>query len=188
MDELIPASESKLFKEYLADMVHTTLELDVSITPKLKKAHRDHDFDWFYNMSNMLIAPSLDRIISADEPPPIEVIDTLPDLLAIDNKILRKYMTLYVLLVEKEGEQPRLGIGTAASQAQGSAPRVGHYRNETIYMLSRFTKQSMDEGFKISRLCVLLVVPLPQNQDARPLMRAWILTLEASFTWTFWSV
>lgn len=188
MDQLLPASDSKLFKEYLADMVHITLELDVCITPKLKTAHREHDFEWFYNESNMLIAPGLDRIIAGDEPPPIEVIDDLPDLLSIENKTLEKFMTLYVLLVEKPGEQPRLGIGTAASQSKGSAPRVGHYRGEMIYMLSKYTKQSLDEGFKITRLCILLVIPLPQNLDARPLMRGWILTLEASFTWTFWSV
>lgn len=72
----------------------------------------------------MLIAPKLDRIVSGDESPPIEVTGGLFNTLNLDDKVSRRFATLALTCRGKDGGEVRVQIGTAVSQSEGADPRT----------------------------------------------------------------
>lgn len=188
MDTLVSADSSKLFKTYLSDILAATIQTDSQMTQKLKNVHQEQSIEWFFKESKISFAPGLDKVLASETSPPIEFFINLPSAVDMDRAELLEVMLVYGLALEKFGEDPRLGIGSAAKQTTGAADRIQNYRGEIIWKLSRYTQQSLKEGFEITNVGVLIVVRLPPPGRLRPLMRALILTIEAGLTWTFWAV
>jgi hypothetical protein len=96
-----------------------------------------------------------------------------------------KMWAIYVLVLEKSGQRPKLYFGCCTEKRSGVSTRLGQYRRREN--LPRFVKLALKDGFQITPTGFLCWVPLPDAAD-RFKLRVAMLLLEAMFSLYFWAM
>lgn len=186
MDELEVADGQVLY-EQLSGTWSDVIKMDALMTSQLRSLFRKRDFDSFWAEADILTAPNLGEVLASPTPPPFEYFVELPCVLDMEKKELRGFNIVYGLPLVKPGRKPRLGIGSMADQKQGAAPRTRDYKDEVIWKLSKYTKESIALGYKIANVGAFMAIRRPPPEDS-PAYRGLTLQFEAGMTWRFWSV
>lgn len=134
--------------------------------------------------SPLEFAPGLLQIFQSPTAPTIAYFKTL-------SLHLDKLWAVYLLVLEKDGERPRIYIGTSTRE-RGVRHRMSQYdrRSSTgkyVDTIPRYVETSFKEGFAITHKCLLAwtAIPLPSDQYK---VRCLFLVLETIFTLSFWAM
>lgn len=163
------------------DLVWGLINLDVPswyINPAFKSTFKERsDYDSVAASSPLTMAPSMDAVLSAAVPPPLDFFRSLPD------EPEGSHWGVYALLMEKSGSKPGLYIGTGTNADLGVWARMQMYKPGGS-LLPRFVKLRFEQGYHISRIALLCWTPVPAPGLA-PRVRARFLLLEAAFAVAF---
>ncbi len=170
------------------DRAQKNLTLDKEFTSQdaMQSVMHSAGFEW---------APGLLECLQSDTPPTIDWFKTLP----------MHYSTwgVYVLVLEKDGESPRLYTSSGTSADIGVRKRMDVYdlRMELLRLqlvdnsiedkpnskIPRFVEDSLAEGFIITSKGLLGWTPIPRPSEVWSL-RCFVLVLEATFSMAFWTM
>lgn len=150
----------------------------------------DNGLEYFFEQNATYVSESLARVLVNDTPPPAEFIKECPSILDFSDHFLYRHHIDYGILLEKPGCKPRLYPGSAAGQARGAFDRVQDYKLERVSTYSQRTRESIDQGFKITHIGVLVAMPKKPrvSPNLTPVARLWALFLEACFTYWLWAL
>jgi hypothetical protein len=130
-------------------------------------------------LSQLTFCAGLKEVLSAPTPPPIGW------FLQLDPHIPKSSWGVYLMVLEKDGHEPCIYVGSSVDVTQGIWARLGqHLRGARDP--SR-VKQVKDEGYKIVHLTILAYMGIPTPPE-RTKSRALIRILEACFHYVFWSM
>jgi hypothetical protein len=149
------------------------------INPKFKAAFSNSNVYNSLVESCTLITPSgLDSILASNNPPPHSFFLNLP------RPKDEKFWAIYALWFTKEGETPKLYVGSGTSRDQGVEERLASYKATESLKLPRFVQQAFKNGFTLAHIGFLCWTPLPPD-GLVPRLRARFLLLESLFTIAF---
>lgn len=136
-------------------------------------------------ISPLQFAAGLLQIFQSPTAPTIAYFKTLP-------LYLDKLWAVYLLVLEKAGERPRIYIGSGTSAEGGVRRRMTTYdrrsdTGEPQSTISEYVETSLQEGYAITHKCLLAWTPLPLPSD-RYELRCLFLVLETICTLCFWAM
>ncbi|OAQ72199.1 pyruvate carboxylase [Pochonia chlamydosporia 170] len=127
--------------------------------------------------SQFTFAPGLLEVLHSTTPPAISYFKSLP--------LHTKVWAVYVLVLKKPAERPKIYIGCCAEKRSGVATRLGQYNRGMN--LPRFVRIALDKGYDISHTGLLCWTMIPTAAMRVPL-RAAILLLETTFSLYLWAM
>lgn len=135
-------------------------------------------------------APGLFEALQAATPPTIAYFKSLPSAEPLDamskTSILRTCWVVYLHVLERADSRPRIYVGSATSMGYTAAyARLKQYDDE--FMLPRYVKSALDDGYTITRKSLLCWMPQP-TVALYPIRRLLFLMLETAFAYMFWAM
>lgn len=116
-------------------------------------------------------------ILQSDSPP------LLGGFHSFDTEASReKVWGIYIVLMEKAGDKPKLYVGSGTSSEGGVRQRFSQY--DQRYLMSRYIRDAFLKGYTITNLGLLCWAPIPPA-NLRPSTRLRFLTIEAGFCIVF---
>ena len=131
------------------------------------------------HISPLQYASGLLQTLQSSTAPTISYFKTLP--LFID-----KLWAVYLLVLEKDGERPRIYIGSGTGSTAGVRTRMNNY-NQRARNMPYYVESSLKAGYAITHKCLLVWTALPLPSD-RYKLRCLFLVLETIFTLCFWAM
>lgn len=126
-------------------------------------------------------ASGLFEMLRSTEPPTIGFFKSLPVL----PKASTARWGVYLIVLEKLGQRPRIYIGSSTQTLTGMRSRLRQY--DDGFLLPVYVESALNDGFTIVHKGLLCWVPVPTAAD-HPITRLLMLALEASFTFAFWAM
>jgi hypothetical protein len=138
--------------------------------------------DW-----NFSFASGLFDALRSSTPPSLAFFKSLPSGMHahIFFSVLKNVFAVYVVVMEKAGKW-KIYIGSATNSIDGLLGRARNYKNHDSN-LGTWVLKALAEGWTITHIGLLAWLPLPRLRD-QARIRALFLIMEATFTWTFWSM
>ena len=162
------------------DLVFALVAIDAPewyINPDFKMLFTEREsYDSVAECSPLTFAPHLLEVLSSPTPPPLAYFTTLPAPSG-------KEWGVYAIIMEKEGSQSGLYIGSGTDSNDGVVVRLANYYPGST-ALPRFVKQAFSEGYHVAHKGLLCWSDLP-TPGLVPRVRARFLALEALFTVLF---
>lgn len=130
-------------------------------------------------------APGLLKVFQSPTAPTIDYFKTLP-------LHVEKQWAVYLLVLEKPQERPKIYVGSGTSSASGVKSRMSAYDRRTstgqyVNKIPATVDTAMRHGYTITHKCVLAWTALPLPSD-RYELRSLFLLLETIFALGFWSM
>ena len=129
-------------------------------------------------ISPLQFASGLLQSFQSSTAPTISYFKTLP-------LFLDKLWAVYLLVLEKDGERPRIYIGSGTDSTAGVRRRMNCYKQRSA--LPYYVETSLQAGYAITHKCLLVWTALPLPSD-RYKLRCLFLVLETIFTLCFWAM
>lgn len=126
--------------------------------------------------------PYLWDILQDSRPPTIEQFKQFREFRRTD-----RIWGIYLLILEKDGRQPKIYIGSGTESLRGLQRRmVGYDAGINGATPQRMTEALLD-GYEISHKLLLCWTPLP-DITLQPRLRALFITIEAAFGYLLWAM
>jgi hypothetical protein len=119
-------------------------------------------------------------VVSSPTPPPITYFEDL-DVPQYDAKLF----AVYVHVLQKNDERPRLYMGSGTNAKHGAIHRLKDYDAGRI--LPFYVTKSLEDGFELSHTALMCSMPLPTYGEVS-IFRLLTLALEATFSYQFWAL
>ena len=128
-----------------------------------------------FSSASLVFAPGLFELIQAIEPPTVSYFKSLPTN-------FKKKWAVYLLLLEKPGCRPNIYIGSGTQATSGVSARLADYTHGKN--VPRYVHKALNDGYSIVHQGLLCWTQIPPPA-LRPVSRAVILALEATFAFVF---
>ncbi|PSK57909.1 Pyruvate carboxylase [Elsinoe australis] len=126
------------------------------------------------------VAPGVMEALQSDIPPQIVFFEALPGI-----PDSRKYWAVYILVLRKAGQRPKIYIGSGTCQDRRIARRFQQYDNHTDF--ARFVQAAIDLGYHVVHKGLLCWTPLPGPTVRHPL-RCLMLAMETTLSFALWAM
>lgn len=121
--------------------------------------------------------PSLLNVLHSANPPSLSFFRSLPVPAPKD-----KLWGVYCLLLERDGSQPKIYIGSGTNASSGIVARLKNYA--TLSSLPRLVDLALKQGYSISHSGLLCWAPIPP-ETLIPSARVRLVAVEATFAFIF---
>lgn len=185
LDQFVAIKDAPVLIGELSSTYDQLLADDKMCNYYTKQVLKDHNVQHYVDKLPMLVDPDLADRLSSKNPPPLSFFKKLPSAFGLSEALLRLHHLVYASILEKDGEVPKLNIGSAATVINGAKTRVRDYARGNSLPLRVY--ECLMAGFKMTHMGVLVLIKIPV-EFRMPTTRTWTLMLEASFTFRFWSI
>lgn len=171
-----------LFSDISAFMIWLCWECLVSTTNAMKNPifnlmyATSQEIEDVFLASTISFAPDLLAVLQASNAPTVEYLKSLP-LHLIEN------WAVYVLVLEKPDNRPKVYIGSGTAASKGIKTRLSQY--DVGHVVPRYVQCALNDGFKITHKGLLCWCPIPAAGEGFKL-RGLFLIIECVFTLYLW--
>lgn len=130
-----------------------------------------------FDAAGVEVAPNLEAAMSAPALPTSAELGEFPSEFT-------SHWLLYFLKFQKEGEPDKVYAGTGTNPVHGGKQRIRDYKPDHGSSLSSLCAQAFRDGYKITKICTVLRIPLPRI-EFQPELRLLMLVFEDAFTHYF---
>lgn len=131
-------------------------------------------FSALFGRVGLVFAPGLFEFLNAAVPDNIDYFLGLPA-----PTTSRKVWAVYLLVLEKLGEPPRLYTGSRTSERGGAWTRISQHQQGQ--QCPKYVQKAKDDGFVITHIGILASCPSPAVTDI-PLLRVIFIAIEAALS------
>ena len=140
------------------------------------------DLQGLASLAPIVFAPNLLNIVQNATPPSLEFFKCLP----VGNSKTKDTWGVYLLVMEKSDNLPRLYIGSGTEDLKGIRVRLLNYETRSGG-LPRLVKKAFKEGFTITHKGILCRTALPSGA-LQSRLRVLMFTFESFLSYIFWTM
>ncbi|KLO86133.1 Uncharacterized protein Y057_14050 [Fusarium fujikuroi] len=128
------------------------------LNPKFPMVFDADTYDFIAYSSPLTFSESLSDVLSSTHPPTIDYFKSLPS----PPDELTKHWGVYLHILKKNGEKPRVYIGSGTNMTHGLRGRLRTYKGPVDQTTPKAMAQSYAAGFKLTHTTLLCWTPIPE--------------------------
>lgn len=166
--------------KHMLDVCWSSLNVQSYINPRFVQiAPSKDDLAAQYDAAGFTFCPGLLETLQSPTAPPPEFLKSL------SNDIPINVWGIYVLVLKKPGQLPRVYVGSGTAVYRGARSRLADYDRGVL--VPRYVAKSLEQGFEYTKKAMLAYCPIPPPRDI-PCRCTTVLVLEAVFAGLFWAM
>lgn len=188
MDSFVLGQNYDHFLDVLYETVLPLVDTDTVTAWSMKLFHQKYHVFTFIQNLDMYVSPILPDAMVSETPPSMDFWYSLPSAFGLDDAVLKTHVIVYAVVLEKDGEVPRIAIGSGCNSVSGAQNRTVTWAREYKDKLPMRVKEFMEKGYDITHMGVIVMIPMDGKDAIWSMLSGWIITLESAFTFLFWSI